>query len=54
MLTLPASLERLAELPRRITYQPKADVLQSHKGIQGVSEHQFVTDELSINLIEAG
>ena len=32
----------------------EADILRSHKGIHGISEHRFVMDEFSINLIDVG
>ncbi|KAF9701780.1 hypothetical protein EKO04_000418 [Ascochyta lentis] len=32
----------------------EADIMQSHKGIRGVSEHRFLVKGLSINLIDVG
>jgi guanine nucleotide-binding protein subunit alpha len=32
----------------------EGDILQSHKGIRGVSEHRFLVNGLSINIIDVG
>lgn len=32
----------------------EADIVQSHKGIRGISEHRFLVNGLSINLIDVG